>query len=147
MSPLQIKAVTMIMNRIVDTDRTLVAHHGDCVGADEDFHMIARSCGAIVEAHPGPVHRRDMRAFCDPDQVHEPAGFLARNRRIVSLATVMIATPFERTHPGHGGTWYTVDQTLAQKKPLALVLPRPRHEVLIEFSGGWKWPDLPKEIA
>jgi hypothetical protein len=147
MSPAKIEAVTMVMKRIASAGVTLVAHHGDCVGADEDFHAIAYGVDAIVETHPGPANRRDMRAFCDTETVHEPAGFFVRNRRIVSLATVMIATPFERAHQDHGGTWYTVDQALMRKKPLALVLPRPRGEVLIEFSGGWRWPELPKEIA
>lgn len=144
MSPAQIDAVSMIMRKIADADVPLVVHHGDCVGADEDFHVIARSCDAIVETHPGPTP--GMRARCEADRVHPVVGNHLRNRRIVGASAAMIATPFEATHRDYGGTWYTVDFAMKLERPLALVLPR-SGGVLIEFSGGWAWPDLPKEIA
>lgn len=145
MSPAQIEAVIMVVQRIAATGRQLVAHHGDCVGADEDFHEIARNYGdAIVETHPGPEPR--MRARCAADHEHPPEPFLRRNRRIVGMCVAMIATPFERSHQDHGGTWYTVDLAMKLERPLALVLPRGRGAT-IEFSGGWAWPELPKEMT
>lgn len=142
MSPTQIEAVVMIMKRVASIGMVL-ARHGDCVGADEDFHDIARSVSAFVEIHPGSSSA--MRGHSCADRTRAPSGFLERNRRIVDLSALVIATPFEPTHRDRGGTWYTVDHALKCKKPLALVLPR-RNGVEIEFSGGWRWPDLPKEM-
>lgn len=153
MSPTQVKAVTMIVEHIKRAVE-LTVHHGDCVGADEDFHEIARSFGARVESHPGrnslsrPVAKtgNDLRAFCEADVVHDVVGHFQRNRRIVDVSAAVIATPFEATHQDHGGTWYTVDYAVGLRKPLALVLPR-SGAVVIEFSGGWDWPELPKEMT
>jgi hypothetical protein len=143
MSPAQIKAVTMVVVKIAGTGKLWTLHHGDCVGADEDFGVIARAFGAVVETHPGPTP--GMRAHGGADRTHPVEGNFKRNRRIVDVSAAMIATPFEPTHRDHGGTWYTVDYTLRQKKPLALVLPRSGGAV-IEFSN-WKWPDLPEEMT
>lgn len=139
-------AVTMIMKKIAGTGIVLVAHHGGCVGADEDFHKVARSAGAIIEIHPGPAPR--MRAWLgnDPDLVHAIQPFLVRNRRIVNVSAAMIATPFEPARQVRGGTWYTAGYASERQKPLALVLPR-SGGVMIEFSGGWAWPALPKELT
>ncbi len=140
MSPGQIEAVTMVVDRLARADR-ITARHGDCVGADEDFHEIVTSFQAVVIVHPGPV--RSMRAGCVGCEIRSPAAFLERNRAIVDASDAVIATPFEASHRDHGGTWYTADYALKQSKPLALVLPR-RGGVVIEFSGGWAWPCLPR---
>jgi hypothetical protein len=143
MSPAQIEAVTMVVKRFAEAG-PLAAIHGDCIGSDEDFHVIARGFGARVEAHPGLNVR--LRARCDADLIHPPTNNFQRNRRIVDTSAAMVATPLEPTHRDYGGTWYTVDYALKQKKPLALVLARSGGAV-IEFSGGWAWPDLPKELV
>ncbi len=145
MSPMQAEVVARVL-WVLKTSMLgdcLVAHHGDCVGADAQFHGIARKANVVtVEVHPG-VSRwekmdQEMRAFCkDPDLVHSPTGFLQRNRAIVDACAVLIAVPWEPHHQDRGGTWYTYDYAIKQSKQIALVLKRP-YGILVELSGNWK---------
>lgn len=99
----------------------VVAHHGDCVGADSNFHDLARDVNAYTIGHPPTsLELRANRTF---DQVRPPLGHLARNRRIVLEAQVMIATPFESTRQTRGGTWYTIDHARKVGRKVVVVLP------------------------
>lgn len=108
---------------IIDEAGVVTAHHGDCVGADADFHELVRrdSSGNRIVGHL-PVNESD-RAFCQFDEVREPLPYMRRNAEIVKAADVMIATPYEAEQQPRGGTWRTVEMARKAKKPLALVLP------------------------
>lgn len=114
-------------------DPELFAHHGDCVGADSEFHNIASEYGARVIVHPGPdgEHRAYRLGFL----VRDPLTHFARNRVIVAESDVMIATPYEAVAQQRGGTWYTIGHTLKTGKPLAIVFPAGD----IEWHGE-AWP-------
>lgn len=90
----------------------VVVHHGDCVGADADFHRIARRLGFPVVIHPPDVGA--LRAHCEkfPDSelptVLEPLPYLDRNQVIVAIARIVIATPAEMTEQVRSGTWSTI---------------------------------------
>jgi hypothetical protein len=92
-------------------------HHGDCVGADADFHRAA-AC-LTVHAHP-PTDER-LRAFCDADVVHEARPYLARDADIVAASTVLIACPGERQEQRRSGTWATVRMARKAGKPVVLI--------------------------
>lgn len=112
----------------------IYGHHGDCVGADAEFHTIAKGGGADIVLHP-PIDETH-RAWCKGVDEFRPAlTHLARNRAIVQEADVMIATPFEPEWQPRGGTWYTIDRAKRTGKPLAIVLP----VGIIEFHGA-PWP-------
>jgi hypothetical protein len=82
------------------------AHHGDCVGADADFHRLARATGAWIVGHP-PTDPR-LRAFCDFDEERPPLPYLVRNEAIVTETDLLIAAPATATEEQTGGTWHTV---------------------------------------
>lgn len=86
------------------------AHHGDCIGGDEDFHNIAQIAGVRIEIHP-PENTK-LRAYCQGAAfVHPPRPYLVRNRVIVNSVQVMIACPKEEYEPlpSRGqGTWSTI---------------------------------------
>lgn len=141
MSPMQAEVVARIM-RVLKTSMLgdcLVAHHGDCVGADAQFHGIARREVVVaIEVHPGiGVGDDGLRAFCGSDRIYEQRGYLRRNRDIVDACAVLIAAPKEPHHQDRGGTWYTYDYAIKQSKQVALVLKRP-YGILVELSGNWK---------
>jgi len=46
---------------------------------------------------------------------------MKRNRAIVDISTVMIATPFEDTEQKFGGTWKTIGMARKVSRPLAIV--------------------------
>lgn len=69
------------------------AHHGDCIGADAEFHAICETfCGhALVAVHPGPVNDRARQAGCVgvyrlPNKTH-----MARNAAIITASSAIIA--------------------------------------------------------
>lgn len=117
--------------------RNVVAHHGDCVGADADFHALLgpRRLGNIVTSvcervviHPPADDGR--RAWCEhrkfPPIQHNvlPAKpYLVRNQDIVEAAHAMIATPGERTEQVRSGTWATIRMAKRAKCPIRVVFP------------------------
>lgn len=101
----------------------VTGHHGDCVGADSQFHDICRRLEIRVIGHP-PVDQ-EHRAFCRFDEERPLLTHMKRNRAIVAESQIMIATPYDPAEPGElvGGTWKTVGMTRKALKPLILVMP------------------------
>jgi len=102
-----------------DLNLRVHAHHGDCVGADAQFHKIATDYGCKTVGHP--PWGRTRRAFCAFDEVRSSLPFLERNRAIVSESNFMLAAPLELEEQPRGGTWHTIRLTRKVGKPLAIV--------------------------
>lgn len=106
MTPAQITEVGDLLRKLVPRE----AHHGDCVGADADFHVLCLNRAIPVALHPpdDPKHR----AYCKGAiRMFAPRPYLERDRHIVENASVLIAAPREATEPPPRrgqGTWYTV---------------------------------------
>lgn len=104
-------------------------HHGDCIGSDEQFHMLIvehfHTPSDKIFVHP-PISDR-LRAFCDGPmtRVLEPKDYLTRDRDIVAASDILIATPGERKMIRRSGTWATIRYSLAAGVPTYIVTPRP----------------------
>lgn len=102
-------------------------HHGDCVGADREFHLMCRDllpeCSVVVHPPSDPKHR----AFCEGDVTRAPSDYLARNRRIVAQSVLLVACP-NGPPTARSGTWYTVRQAVAAGRPHLIVWPDGRIE-------------------
>lgn len=98
-------------------------HHGDCVGADADAHKAFRlfAPSTKIVIHP-PVDEK-LRAFCQGDLIRKPHTHFARNRNIVHESDEMIITPYQNEWQDRGGTWYTHDYALKQKKKVWIIWP------------------------
>lgn len=120
MTPQQRATVTAIVQEVAQGGE-FVAHHGDCVGADAEFHDLCRTepCSMIV-VHPGPLDDLPNQAGRVGDSRHEPLTHMRRNKNIVMTSTVMIAAPLERIEQAHGGTWRTIEMARKAKRPLAI---------------------------
>lgn len=106
-------------------------NHGDCVGADEQFHLLTLvnlPVSTRIVIHP-PT--KDVyRAFCAtkwPQEERsitewEPRGYLYRNHRIVEAAGLVLATP-QSMESRRGGTWYTVDYAKQLSVPTIVICP------------------------
>lgn len=104
LSPLQHRAMCSVINEHFDTG--FIAHHGDCIGADAEFHAACRDYEArSIEGHPPDSD--SLRAFCGCDVWWEPKPYLVRNADIVKVADLIIACPYEMTEQKCGGTWST----------------------------------------
>src|SRR5262249_16113642 len=66
-------------------------HHGDCVGADAQFHALAQEAGALLVIHP-PADD-SQRAVCRGSRLWPAKDHLARDRQIVDETEVLLATP------------------------------------------------------
>lgn len=84
------------------------AHHGDCVGADADFHDICHKLGIKIFIHPSNIP--ELRAFKHTklEYISKPKPPLDHNRDIVDSSNFMIATPGEYVEQRRSGTWATI---------------------------------------
>ena len=123
MTPLQRAGVAAILQQVAGTGG-FVAHHGDCIGADAEFHDLCRELPqSFIVVHPGPLDHLPNQAGRVGDERRVPLPHMRRNKNIVMASTVMIAAPFELTQQEHGGTWRTIDMARTAKRPLAIVSP------------------------
>lgn len=100
------------------------AHHGDCIGADTQFHHLMHSVCETF-AHRGPAGR--YAANCDADVKLPRKPYLARNRDIVDATEILIAAP-KGPEERRSGTWATVRYARKLGRPVAIVWPDGRVE-------------------
>ncbi len=94
-------------------------HHGDCVGADAEAHVMAIVLGYRVIVHP-PKYA-NLRARCHGHEHLEPKGFMKRNYDIVRACSLLLATPCGTEEMSHrSGTWATI--RYARKKERKVVI-------------------------
>jgi hypothetical protein len=117
-----------------------ILHHGDCVGADAYAHEVAKKLGWSVVVHP-PTKQK-YRANCRPvgekGKILRPVTYLARNRAIVGITTILLGVPAwpltekDRVRDAAGddwwwkgmsGTWYTVIEALEKGSEVRVCQP------------------------
>lgn len=102
-------------------------HHGDCIGADAQAHLIARDLKIGVVIHP--PENPAKRAYCSGAQeIRAPLPYLTRNREIVTWTDCLIATPKTTDETIRSGTWSTV--RYARKKGRVVWVIGPNGEIL-----------------
>lgn len=112
MSVLQLATLRNEIGKIY-SDAGLTFHHGDCIGADAEFHKLVRAMkGGWIVGHI-PVDETH-RSHCDFDEVRTPLPHMKRNRAIVDASDVMFAAPLQMQEQTFGGTWRTIQ--MARKR-------------------------------
>jgi len=113
--------------------RVAAAHHGDCIGADAEFHSICIELGIPVHIHP-PTNSA-KRAFCEGAVSIDPEkDYLDRNRNIVDASKVIIAAPSGPDEKRRSGTWATVRYARKSGKRVFIMLPD--GDIAIEDTDG-----------
>jgi len=102
-----------------------IAHHGVCTGSDDDFDWLAKLAGYQTIGHPGVnAHGQcPTRGRRKPDVMLAEEPFLVRDRKIVDVITVLIATPKSRFEETRSGTWATVRYARQVRREIAIVYP------------------------
>lgn len=101
--------------------------HGDCVGADADFHVICADLD--IDCLIRPCAFDNMRAHCDGEIIAEPTNPMARNREIAKQCDVLIGCPPNDTELKRGsGTWATIRYGVKYGKIVHIVYPDGRIE-------------------
>jgi len=101
-------------------------HHGDCVGADEQAHAVARELDISVLLHPPSIPNK--RAFCRADYEYPEKPYLERNKDIVRCCDVLFATPKSFAEELRSGTWATIREARRQKKTCFIIWPDGRSQ-------------------
>jgi hypothetical protein len=97
------------------------AHHGDCIGADDEFHIAATMLKIPVVTHP-PTNPK-KRAFNSGYIVWPEKPYLIRNQDIVMSCDTLIATPSGDREKRRSGTWSTVRAARKLGKRVMIIYP------------------------
>lgn len=100
------------------------AHHGDCIGADEEFHHLVLGFGSFVSSiviHP-PKDTK-LRAYCQGDVILPPKDYKERNQDIVDASDWIVAAPPTEQPQPRGGTWSTIRFAQTKGNLWKVVLP------------------------
>lgn len=95
-------------------------HHGDCIGADAEFHHLATNAGMWIVVHP--PENQAKQALCRGDEARPQKSYLARNHDIVDESEMLIAAP-SGPEELRSGTWATVRYARKVGKPVLVVTP------------------------
>lgn len=112
---------------IVESSDCSEVHHGDCIGADEDFHDIVErlALGMTIVIHPSNCDA--MRAYKGEGEfdtlVLPPKPPLDRNRDIVACSEVLFAATHGYEEESRSGTWATIRYAREKGIPVAIVRP------------------------
>jgi hypothetical protein len=129
MTQAQRRKIQLIVDHLASVhDLNVEAHHGDCIGADAQFHDIMRNgrSNEYIIKHPGFFQKKPSdlshRANCEADETRAPKTHFRRNRDIVHESEVMIAAPVAKPYPKKGGTAYTIDYAIEKKKKVMFIV-------------------------
>ena len=97
-------------------------HHGDCIGADADFHHVIRLILPRTTIHGHPPRNQSKRAFCKVDVWWPEEEYIARNHTMVDHCPFLLATP-DGPERIRSGTCATVRYARKFKRPICIVCP------------------------
>jgi hypothetical protein len=113
----QLRELRLLLSALKGTE----FHHGDCNGVDVQAALIARELKYKIVCYP--PKSLEEQGFFGGDVVHEPAGYLQRDRAIVDACDVLVVVPKQMEWQPKGGTWYTHDYAVKTKKPFIIIWP------------------------
>lgn len=111
----------------LDNYENMIVSHGDCVGADAEFHAL---CVQYRKMHPEkqlaihifPPNVSTMRAYCTADVLMPEKPYLERNADIVRNSDVLLACPVDKNkEEWRSGTWSTVRKARKMGIPVHLL--------------------------
>lgn len=112
------------------------ASHGDCIGADAEFHEAVRELVKPCKITVWPSTYEDMRAFCKGDVVHDPMPARDRDQLIVKFSTHFIGCPPTEEEIAQSGSWMTLRMARKVKTMVhQLHLIRPSGRLT---TGDWR---------
>ncbi len=110
------------VERIIDELSPSLAVHGDCLGADSQFHTLCRDRRIPIEIYPCNLH--NQRAYSEyARHIHPPKDPIVRNHDIVDCCDVLLATPRGSREVIRSGTWATIRYATKRGKKICMVYP------------------------
>ena len=97
------------------------AVHGDCIGADSEFHNIALDLQVPIYIFPSNLA---TRAHCSGyAMIYPPQPALTRNKSIVNMSNLMLACPHTEQEVLRSGTWATIRYARKVNKEYYIIYP------------------------
>lgn len=87
-------------------DQPTEAHHGDCVGADTQWHELLEAMDVPIHIHP--CNLRSQRSHLSGAQIYPVRSPLVRNHVLVDVCDVLHAFPQTMEEIQRSGTWATI---------------------------------------
>lgn len=112
-----------------------VFHHGDCVGADAEAHVLAETCPTVPEILIHPSSVPGTRAFCRGHKVFDEKPPLVRNLDMVKACDVLIACPAGQERR-RSGTWATVRAARKEEGGPNILVVMPDGTLVEETAEG-----------
>jgi hypothetical protein len=112
------KRFRKLMNKSEDIKE---GHHGDCLGADTDFHdeLTEKRIKTII--HPPDIDT--ARAFSKGTETRKPKPYIARNHDIVDECDVLIGFPSSDQEAVRSGTWATIRYARKIDRRIYIIFP------------------------
>jgi hypothetical protein len=144
----QMRAVYQYLQHILgvnDWDEPVIeGHHGDCIGGDKEFDVIATVLRCRRVAHP-PLNTR-LRAWCAADEIREPKDYLPRDWDIASETGELLAAPYTTVPVQGSGTWTTIGYAVQLGRPATVFLPDGTPRAGATFFGA-PLPVMPGNVS
>jgi hypothetical protein len=124
MSDNQKEQIRTILQTDLNNGFNIQVAHGDCVGADKDFHDICceLSIDNRIKIIIHPPTENILRAFCKSDNIMICKPYLDRNRDIVDTSDTLLACPKTNIEEKRSGTWYTIRYARKKNKPILIIV-------------------------
>lgn len=100
-------------------------HHGDCIGADAQFHDLVRAHRPDLTIVGHPPEDDKYRAFTECDIWMPTLPYLKRDKEIVNAVMFLIATP-RGSEQRRSGTWATIRYARNREIERRIVMPNGR---------------------
>lgn len=115
-----------VLISLLDELKPTTVVHGDCIGADKEFHDLVSYRRGVFGTSPvikiWPSTAR-TRANCNGDIIMPPKAPLDRDLDIAKDGDRLIATPKELEEVLRSGTWATIRKAKKLGKIVYIILP------------------------
>lgn len=115
------------VRRLLEELTPTMVIHGDCIGADSEFHSIVdtwrKKNGIYIPIKIYPSDNEKKRANCDSDIIMPQKPPLERNRDIALEGDRLLACPKEMIPIIRSGTWTTIRNAKKFGKIVYIVYP------------------------
>jgi hypothetical protein len=109
------------LSAFLDSNKISESHHGDCIGADADFH---KACSLLkIKTIIHPPDNNKNRAFCQGDIILPTKKYIERDHDIVNETDMMVAFPPTNNEILRSGTWTTIRYAIKKNKKMLIVFP------------------------
>ena len=99
-------------------------HHGDCIGADAQFHNLCIQAGWTPdEIWLHPAAPPTSRAYCNSNHIMPAKPPLERNHDITEIADRIIACTFGFNEIVRSGTWATIRYARKRGRTIHIIHP------------------------